>query len=249
MNTTSPEIADQPHRLRLSILFATFFAAMLWSIALFEFFTGADFTSLGVLPREPVGLLGILFAPLIHSSWLHLAANTGPAIILGAALLYGYPRAAKIVIPLVYLGTGLVVWLFARPVYHIGASGLTFGVMFFITAIGFLRRDKQALALALTAFFLYGGMMGGFFPEEKNISYETHIAAALIGIVLAFLLKNLDPPPPRKIYSWELEEDEEPDDTYDTTKLYEDSGDYEDYDDDELGIIEDEDGEPNKTLH
>lgn len=249
MHAVSPNIAEQAQHLRLSIFLAVSFTAVLWSIKLFEFFTGADFTGLGVLPRQPIGLLGILFSPLIHSSWLHLAANTGPAIILGAALLYGYPRAAKIVIPAVYLGTGIIVWLFARPVYHIGASGLTFGVMFFITVIGFVRRDKQALALALSAFFLYGGMMGGFFPEEKNISYETHIAAAVIGIVLAFFLRNLDPPPPRKVYSWELEEDEEPDDTYDTTKLYDNNGDYEDYDDDELDIVEDEDGEPNRTLH
>lgn len=209
MNDTSPEIAAQAKRLRKALILAASFAVMLWSIKLFEFFAGINFIGLGILPRHAGGLLGILFAPLIHTSWLHLAANTGPVFILGATLLYGYPRSARIVIPVIYLGTGLIVWLFARPHYHIGASGMTFGMLFFITIIGLLRWDKQAIALAMVSFFLYGGMMGGLFPDSEKISFETHIAAACLGIILAFVLKHHDPPPPRKVYSWELEGDED----------------------------------------
>lgn len=209
MNDTSPETAAQAKRLRKALILAASFAVVLWSIKLFEFFAGINFIGLGILPRHVGGLLGILFAPLIHTSWLHLAANTGPVFILGATLLYGYPRSARIVIPVIYLGTGLIVWLFARPHYHIGASGLTFGMLFFITIIGLLRWDKQAIALAMVSFFLYGGMMGGLFPDSEKISFETHIAAACLGIILAFVLKHHDPPPPRKVYSWELEGDED----------------------------------------
>jgi membrane associated rhomboid family serine protease len=57
-------------------------------------------------------------------------------------------------------------------------------------------------------FFLYGGMIWGIFPGKPGISYESHLFGAVTGIVLAFVLRNLDPPPPRKRYSWE-EEDEE----------------------------------------
>lgn len=209
MNDMSLETANQARRLRKAILWAAGFTAILWSIKLFEYLANTNFIGLGILPQHASGLLGILFAPLIHSSWIHLAANTGPVFILGATLLYGYPRSARIVIPAVYLLTGLVVWLFARPHYHVGASGLTFGLLFFITIIGFLRWDKHALALALVSFFLYGGMMGGLFPEKEGISFETHIAAACLGAILAFVLKNHDPPPPRKVYSWELEGEED----------------------------------------
>jgi membrane associated rhomboid family serine protease len=209
MSDMSQETAIQAKRLRTSLILAASFTVMLWSIKLFEFFAGINFIGLGVLPRHAGGLSGILFAPLIHTSWLHLAANTGPVFILGATLLYGYPRSAKIVIPVIYLGTGLIVWLVARPHYHIGASGLTFGMLFFITVVGLLRGDKQAIALAMVSFFLYGGMMGGLFPDSERISYETHIAAACLGVVLALVLKNHDPPPPRKVYSWELEGDED----------------------------------------
>lgn len=209
MNDMSPETAIQAQRLRKSLMLAASFAATLWLIKLFEFIAGINFIGLGILPRHASGLLGILFAPLIHTSWLHLAANTGPVFILGSTLLYGYPKSARYVIPVIYLGTGLIVWLFARPHYHIGASGLTFGMLFFITVIGLLRWDKQAIALALVSFFLYGGMIGGLFPDSERISYETHIAAACLGIILAFVLKNHDPPPPRKVYSWELEGEED----------------------------------------
>lgn len=183
------------------------FAAVLWVIKTAESLLGTDLAPYGVLPRHPHGLIGIALAPLIHGSWAHLAANTGPMVILGTALIYGYPRSARVVIPVVYLGTGLLVWLFARPVYHIGASGLTFGMLFFVSTVGVVRRDKQAIALSTAALFLYGGMLGGLAPGKPGISFETHIAAAVLGILLALLLKNVDPPPPRKVYSWELEEE------------------------------------------
>ena len=45
--------------------------------------------------------------------------------MLGTALLFGYPKAARYVIPLIWILSGLGVWLFARSSLHFGASGLT----------------------------------------------------------------------------------------------------------------------------
>jgi membrane associated rhomboid family serine protease len=150
---------------------------------------------------------------LIHTSFPHLLANTAPLLLLGTALLYGYPRSAKIVIPAVYFGSGLGVWLFARDAFHVGASGLTFGFMFFVFTVGVLRWDKRATALSLVVFFLYGGMIWGIFPSKPDISFESHFFGAMIGIALAVLLRNYDPYPPEKKYSWEEDEgvDQEPD--------------------------------------
>ena len=164
-------------------------------------------TSYGVYPLRASGLWGILWAPLIHGSLSHVFANTLPIIILGTALLYGYPRSAKIVIPVIYIGSGVGVWLFARSSYHIGASGLTLGMMLFVFTIGVLRWDKRAIALALIVSFLYGGTIWGIFPGNPQISYESHLFGAVVGITLAILFKNHDPAPPEKKYSWENEED------------------------------------------
>jgi hypothetical protein len=43
----------------------------------------------------------------------------------------------------------------AEPAYHLGASGLTHGIFFFLFAGGLLRRDRRSAALLMVAF--YGG--------------------------------------------------------------------------------------------
>jgi membrane associated rhomboid family serine protease len=149
---------------------------------------------------------GVLLAPLLHGSLTHLLANTPPILVLGTVLLYGYPRASPIVLPVVYLGSGLGVWLFARPGWHLGASGLTFGVLFFVFTVGVLRWDRRSIALALVVFLLYGGMIWGILPTAPGISFESHLFGALLGVILAFALRRLDPPAPEKTYSWEAED-------------------------------------------
>jgi len=204
---------EDSRRLKRSFAAVASFTAVLWLIKIVEMMVGANFARYGVYPGQLSGLTGVIWAPLIHTSFSHLLANTAPLLLLGTALLYGYPRSAKIVIPAVYFGSGLGVWLFARDAFHVGASGLTFGFMFFVFTVGVLRWDKRATALSLVVFFLYGGMIWGIFPSKPDISFESHFFGAMIGIVLAVLLRDYDPYPPEKQYSWEDDEgiDQEPD--------------------------------------
>ena len=99
-------------------------------------------------------------------------------------------------------------WLFAREAYHVGASGLAFGMLFFVSTIGVVRWERRTIALSLVVLFLYGGMIWGVIPGAHDVSFESHLSGALIGIVLAFLLRNRDPGPPRNQYSWEHDETE-----------------------------------------
>ncbi|MDT8385959.1 MAG: rhomboid family intramembrane serine protease [Thiogranum sp.] len=202
-----PEQHEDSRRLRLSFLLTAAFVAFLWFLKAVELLGGLDFSQYGVYPRRVEGLVGIALAPLIHGSVSHLFANTLPLLILGTALLYGYPRSARRVIPVLYLGSGLAVWLFARSAWHIGASGLTFGMTFFIFVIGALRWDRRAIALAMIVFFFYGSMIWGLFPTAPSISFESHLAGAVFGVVLAFLLRDQDPKPPEKHYTWENDGD------------------------------------------
>jgi membrane associated rhomboid family serine protease len=192
-------------RYRQSLFIAGAFVALLWGIELLDRSLYLQLYRLGVYPRAAGGLPGILFAPLIHGSWYHLASNSFALLVLGTALLYGYPRAAKPVLALVYIGSGTGVWLLARDSYHFGASGLTHGMMFFIFTTGILRKDKLSVALALIVFLLYGNMIWTIFPQEPNISYESHFFGAVIGVLAAFLFRDRDPLPPQKKYYWEAE--------------------------------------------
>jgi len=207
MTAPLSDAAADARRLRRSFAASLGFAAALWLIELAELILHLDFTRYGVYPRTLQGLSGILLAPLIHGSLAHVFSNTLPIIILGTALLYGYPRSARLVLPLLYFGTGIGVWLFGRSAWHIGASGLIFGMMFFIATIGVLRWDTRSIALAMVVFLLYGGMVWGVLPGDPSVSFESHLAGALLGVALAVWLKNRDPAPPPKRYSWEDEEE------------------------------------------
>lgn len=181
--------------------------SLLWLIKGMEIAFNLDIGIYSVYPRTIEGLVGIVFGPMLHGSFDHLFSNTLALFVLATALFYQYPKSAKRVLLIIYFGSGLCVWLFARESYHLGASGLTHGMMFFLFLIGVLRRDKPAMALAMIVFFLYGSMIWGILPTEERISFESHLFGALMGVVSAILFRNNDPKPTEKKYSWE-EEDE-----------------------------------------
>jgi len=213
MTQNSTEQSPVPMTLKTCIGLSALFVTFLWTIKIMEIIFNLNLIGLTLYPQDTSHLVGIAFAPLIHGSLVHLMTNTPPLLILGTTLLYGYPRSSPWVLLSIWLGSGLGVWLFAREVFHLGASGLTFGMMFFIFVIGIIRWDRFAIALAMIVFFLYGSMIWGIFPIQKGVSFETHFFGALFGILSAFILRHFDPPRLVKRYSWEEEtdiDDEEP---------------------------------------
>jgi membrane associated rhomboid family serine protease len=167
-----------------------------------------DVAALAVSPGSLAGLLGVLGAPLLHGSIEHLAANAIALVLLGTLAGAVYPRATVLALPLLWLGSGLGAWLLGEPgSHHLGASGLTHGLMFLVLGLGLLRRDRPAVAAAMIAFFLYGGMLLTVLPHEPGVSWQSHLGGAVAGVVAAWLLRHRDPLPPRRRYSWEIEEE------------------------------------------
>jgi membrane associated rhomboid family serine protease len=191
---------------RLAVKIALGFLALIWIIELLNWGLDLGAEDFGVRPRQLAGLPGILFAPLVHAGVAHLLANSLPLLVLGTVMLYLYPSAALRVLPAVYLGPGVAVWLFARGGVHVGASGLVYGLVGYIFVAGLIRRDRRAIAASLLVAFMYGALVWGVLPIERGVSWETHLAAALIGVVLAIALRRLDIPPRRR-YTWEDEKD------------------------------------------
>ena len=189
---------------RLAVAIAAAFVALLWFIALLNWGVAPGLEAFGVRPRDPAGLPGILIAPLLHGGFEHLLANSVPLIVLGAAMLYLYPRSSLRVLPVVWLGPGFAVWLFGAAGVHIGASGIVYGLASYVFVAGVIRHDRRAIAASLAVSFLYGTLVWGVTPIERGVSWETHLAAAVLGLVMAVALRRLDQPPLRR-YSWELE--------------------------------------------
>lgn len=163
-----------------------------WVVRLLEIYTHIQFTYLfGLYPRTLFGLLGIFSSPFVHGDWFHLLSNAVPFTILGGSILFFYPLLAKKVIVYIYLLTGMSVWLFARPSFHIGSSGLVYGFAGFLFFSGIFRRDLKSISVALAVAFLYGGLVVGIFPTESDVSFESHLFGAISGSICAFAYKNI----------------------------------------------------------
>jgi len=190
---------------RLAARLSLGFVALIWLIPLLGW--GLELERFGVRPRELIGLPGILVAPLLHLDFNHLIANSLPLLVLGTAILHIYPYAAFRVLPAVYFGPGIVVWSFGKAGVHIGASGLVYGLASYIFVAGLIRRDRRAIAASLLVAFMYGALVWGVLPINPAVSWETHLAAALIGVFLAITLRHRDNPPHVR-YSWEGQTDD-----------------------------------------
>ena len=193
----------QDKRLSRSILYSFLAITLLWCLKSAEILFGWNLSFMGLVPLEAAGMLGILTAPLVHGSLEHIFNNTFAILILASVLYYGYPKSWWKVLSLVWVLSGLGVWLFARQATHIGASGLTHGLFFFLFVASIFRRDKSSVAIMMIAFLLYGGMTMTIFPREEGISFEYHFFGALAGVIAAFIWRDSDPKPVVKRYDWE----------------------------------------------
>ncbi len=165
--------------------------AIFWLIKGFESLTRISLGHFGIYPRHQDGLIGILLAPFLHGDFDHLLSNTIPFLVLGTAILFFYKRIAIPVIALLWLGTGLGVWLVARGSYHIGASGVVYGFASFLFFSGVFRRNFKALGIAVTVVVLYGGLVYGVLPIYPGVSWESHLIGAIMGGLIAYGFRKI----------------------------------------------------------
>ncbi len=179
-----------------------------------ELRTGYSFSFLGVFPQELKGVPGIVLSPFIHGSITHLFNNIIPLFFLLSAMIHFYDRLSYLIYFIIHLSTGILLWCIGREVYHIGASGIVYGLASFMFFSGVFRKNTQLLAFSLLITFLYGSMVWGIFPEtvKKGVSWEAHLSGALVGLItsIVFIKKG----PQRKKYDWEDEEEIDNDDNY-----------------------------------
>jgi membrane associated rhomboid family serine protease len=201
---------EDEKRLLRSMFFPFLLVLLMWAVRIVETVGGYDFAFLGIYPLKWYGLIGIITTPFIHSGFSHLAANSVPMLVLGSALFYFYKDIAFRILIMIWLFTGFWVWVGGRESYHIGASGIVYGLAAFILVSGIIRRHTGLMAIALVVVFLYGSLIWGIFPEffpNENISWESHLFGLIAGGSLAAFYRKEGPQ--RKRYSWELEEEED----------------------------------------
>jgi membrane associated rhomboid family serine protease len=210
-------ITEERRKFYKSLIVPGIVIILMWVVRLIEYISGGEFYRLGVYPRYPESLSGILTSPMIHGDWNHLISNSLPLFVSLLSIFYFYKNAALKVFLFIYIFTGTLVWAAGREVWHIGASGIVYGFIAFLFFSGIFRRDNRSIAVALVVTFLYGGMVWGILPGWKGISWESHLFGAITGIAAAFIFRRSDP---QKKYEWEDEpEDDESEVPFDRNKL------------------------------
>lgn len=142
----------------------------------------------GILPRQAIGLRGILFAPFLHGNYAHLSANTVPFMILGWLIMSQSIANFVIVSIICAVVGGFGTWLFGATALHIGASGVVFGYLGYLLALYFFDRRLSSGLIALFVGCSYGSVLWGIFPSFPGISWEGHLFGFLGGILAAKLV-------------------------------------------------------------
>lgn len=179
-------------------LLPLFLIFILYMIKVLEIGMDWDFTSLGVYPLSKKGMFGIFTHPLIHSGFKHLLTNTLPLFFLSWCLFYFYRSIAPSIFLIIWIGCGAITFLIGKPTWHIGASGIIYGLAFFLFFSGLLRKYIPLIAISLLVTFLYGGLIWNMLPyfTPSGISWEGHLSGAIIGTICAFSFMGYGPQKP-----------------------------------------------------
>lgn len=189
--------------LKSSIKLPLILISIMWIMKISEAIFDLSLIFLGILPQSKNGAIGIFTSIFIHGDFNHLIANTLPFFLLTSALFYFYRKNSYKIFFFSYFLSGILVWLFARNAYHIGASGLIYSFASFFFFNGVFRKNVKAITLSVTVLFLYGGLVTGIFPSDESISWEGHLFGVISGIISAILFSDNEN---QKKYDWEDED-------------------------------------------
>ncbi len=166
------------------------FVALIWALEFVDVFLGGALNTYGILPRNLIGLRGILFAPFLHGNFAHLIANTIPFLTLGWFVMLRETSDFFVVTGITMLVSGLGVWLIGSSGLHIGASGVVFGYLGFLLARGYFERNIPSILLSVIVGCLYGGAIWGVLPTQPGVSWEGHLFGFIGGVIAARFLSQ-----------------------------------------------------------
>jgi membrane associated rhomboid family serine protease len=188
---------SQELTLQFSILLALI--ALMWTVELLDGLLQAQFDNYGIIPRNPIGLRGLLFAPFLHGGLPHLMANTVPFFSLGWLVMVrrtsDFLWVTAIVMGLGGFGTWLIGDLFETgpqrlPTVHIGASILIFGYLGYLLLRGWFDRQPGSIFFSVLVAIVYGSLLWGLLPGQQGISWEGHFCGFIAGAIAAKLLSK-----------------------------------------------------------
>ena len=163
-----------------------------------DIITGDFFSErLGIIPRGLSGIDGILCSPLLHADFGHYISNLFPMVILLGLLFSNQSYKPWRSLILIWFLSGVGTWIIGRAVSnHIGASGVIFGLVTFLSTASFFLRSWVSAIISGAVHFLYQGILFGALPPiinsnmAENISWEAHLSGAIGGVIAAWGIRK-----------------------------------------------------------
>src|SRR3989454_5091719 len=178
--------AVQASALMVSTLFIVEFADLVLQHARHTTLAG-----FGIVPRTVSGLIGIACSPLLHASPAHLLANALPLFVLLILLFWDRHYYPVLTLASIWFFSGLGTWLIGRgadggrPIVHIGASSIIFGLVAYLIVAGFLMKSWRSAVVALLVFIGFGGIFYGVVPPAGPVLWGGDPSRALAGLLAA----------------------------------------------------------------
>ena len=178
------------HSLLSSIVVPSRMVFIMWLLFVLQLKFQFNLLYLGILPRTAKGAVGIITSPLIHLSYYHIISNTLPLLVLGTMLFYFYPKIATQIFWRCFIFTDILVWIFGRSAYHIGASGLIYALAGFLILTGFFRRDFRSILISALVILIYGSIFSNLIPASPMVSWEAHLLGLITGGTTAYQMRK-----------------------------------------------------------
>jgi membrane associated rhomboid family serine protease len=179
-----------PTSLKKQLTWLSYIIGFLLVIEVINMLSARYFSQFSIYPRSLSHLPYIFSAPFLHANLTHFASNAVSLAIFSFLLLqFGAKRFITVSFALIIL-TGLLVWAFARPSFHLGASGVIYGYFGYLVLAGFLSKRFFLIIISVLVAFFYGGMIWGVLPSRPYISWESHLFGFIAGLCLAWVLRK-----------------------------------------------------------
>lgn len=157
-----------------------------WGIQIVNTVLGGRLRVLGILPRSPIGLVGIFASPFIHGDWNHITMNTLFFLAMGSMLILRGQEVFLVVSISIMLIAGGLVWLFGRKALHVGASSIIMGYWSYLLINAYLNPNLiDIISAGLGLYYCGIHLTASLMANGPGVSEEGHIAGFIAGVVTA----------------------------------------------------------------
>ncbi|KTC84087.1 rhomboid family intramembrane serine protease [Legionella brunensis] len=162
-----------------------------WLVYFLNLFFNNRLLYLGIIPRRLYGLSGILFSPLLHANFNHLFFNSIPLLVLSNFILINGLTYFLYVTVFITILSGFLIWCFAKPGIHIGASALITGYWGLLVSDILQQGTVTAIILGIISLYYFAGIFLGIFPGKKGVSWEGHLFGLIAGFATSYIVSYL----------------------------------------------------------